>query len=219
MTLVHSCHMKNRWRHRVGGGQRCPSPSSINFDYRTSSPHGLCNSTEDSRTPILLTIEWRAPPLLFPLWASTTMSHSDEKKSQTSVQVHEALNDIYSIDDAPGLDRVYHAKARLLNQAIQEIGMGKYQVCPEFYPPKTPPTNLSFTVVALRRCRFRVVRGQSVACKYATRRPQAGADSSHPGGDRSDLGPRHQRIFLPRTLPQTWSGKYPNLELPHIHAD
>jgi len=58
------------------------------------------------------------------------MSHSDEKKSQTSVQVHEPVSDIYSdVDDAPGLDRVYNAKARLLNQAIQDIGMGKYQVC------------------------------------------------------------------------------------------
>jgi len=61
------------------------------------------------------------------------MSHSNEKKSETSVQVHEATNDIYSIDEAPGLDRVYHAKARLLNTAIQDVGMGKYQVRPELY--------------------------------------------------------------------------------------
>ncbi|KAF9648509.1 MFS general substrate transporter [Thelephora ganbajun] len=54
-------------------------------------------------------------------------THSDEKKSETSVQVHEAANDIFALEDAPGLDRVYHAKARLLNNAIQEIGMGKYQ--------------------------------------------------------------------------------------------
>ena len=141
------------------------------------------------------------------------MSHLNEKKSQTSVQVHEALNDIYSIDDAPALDRVYHAKARLLNQAIQEIGMGKYQVCPEFYPQKIPPL-IYRSVVALLRCRFWVVLRQSVACKHATRRPQAGADSSYTGGDRSDLGPRHQRIFLPRTLPQTWSGKFPTLDCP-----
>jgi len=61
------------------------------------------------------------------------MSHPDEKKSETSVQVHEATNDIYTIDEAPGLDRVYHVKARLLNNAIQDVGMGKYQVRPRFY--------------------------------------------------------------------------------------
>ena len=59
------------------------------------------------------------------------MSHFDEKKSETSVQVHEATNDIFSIDDTPSIDRVYHAKARLLNNALQDIGMGKYQVRPE----------------------------------------------------------------------------------------
>lgn len=58
------------------------------------------------------------------------MSFSDK----TSVQAHEVINDItndmYSLDDTPGMDRVYHVKARLLNNAIQEIGMGKYQVRP-----------------------------------------------------------------------------------------
>jgi hypothetical protein len=63
------------------------------------------------------------------------MSHSDEKKSETSIQVHEATTDIYSLDDAPGLDRVYYAKARLLNNAIQDIGMGKYQARPRLYSP------------------------------------------------------------------------------------
>jgi hypothetical protein len=95
------------------------------------------------------------------------MSHSDEKKSEISVQVHEAADDIYSSDEVTGLDRVYHAKARLLNRAIQEIGMGKYQVRPQL---RSPPnfTNPSSTVVALRCHRVRMVRRQSVACKYAT---------------------------------------------------
>ena len=94
------------------------------------------------------------------------MSHSDEKKSETSVRVHETTNDIYSTDDTPGLDRVYHAKARLLNNAIQDIGMGKYQV-------RLGPilweicTNRSSTVVALRCHGFWMVRRQSVACKCA----------------------------------------------------
>lgn len=35
--------------------------------------------------------------------------------------------DLYEGDDEK--DRVYQAKIRILNHAIQEIGMGKYQVC------------------------------------------------------------------------------------------
>ena len=41
------------------------------------------------------------------------------------VSIQKANNDIYE-DGA--VDPVYQAKARLLNEAIQEIGMGKYQV-------------------------------------------------------------------------------------------
>ena len=63
------------------------------------------------------------------------MSRFDEKKSETSVHVHEAADDIFSTDGTSGLDRVYHAKARLLNTAIQEMGMGKYQVRPQPYSP------------------------------------------------------------------------------------
>jgi hypothetical protein len=36
------------------------------------------------------------------------------------------LEDIY--DDDGTIDHVYQAKARLLNGAIQEIGMGRYQI-------------------------------------------------------------------------------------------
>ena len=64
------------------------------------------------------------------------MSHFDEKKSKTSVNVHEAADDIFSTDSTSGLDRVYHAKARLLNTAIQETDMGKYQVRPQPYSPR-----------------------------------------------------------------------------------
>lgn len=32
------------------------------------------------------------------------------------------------LHDEGSVDPVYHAKARVLNQALQEIGMGKYQV-------------------------------------------------------------------------------------------
>ena len=101
------------------------------------------------------------------------MSRSDEKKAEASVQAYEATNDIYSLDDIPGLDRVYHAKARLLNNAIQEIGMGKYQVrAPNSAYRRT--LLICCPVVALLRHRFRVVRRQSVACKYApTSQPRA----------------------------------------------
>lgn len=54
------------------------------------------------------------------------MAHSDE----TSAQARGAVHDMYSVDDVPGDDRVYHIKARLLNNAIQQMGMGKYQVSP-----------------------------------------------------------------------------------------
>ena len=37
----------------------------------------------------------------------------------------QALGDMYDYGD---VDPVYQAKARILNEAIQEIGMGKYQV-------------------------------------------------------------------------------------------
>ena len=41
------------------------------------------------------------------------------------VYVQDASNDIY---EEGSVDPVYQAKARLLNAAIQEIGMGRYQV-------------------------------------------------------------------------------------------
>jgi hypothetical protein len=34
----------------------------------------------------------------------------------------------HDLHDEGSVDPVYHAKARVLNQALQEIGMGKYQV-------------------------------------------------------------------------------------------
>lgn len=99
------------------------------------------------------------------------MFRSDEKKSEASVQIYEITDDIYSLDDVPGLDRVYHAKARLLNNAIQEVGMGKYQVRPQPSPPANP-TNPSSTVVALRCRRFRMAGGQSMACECMLSQPR-----------------------------------------------
>lgn len=43
------------------------------------------------------------------------------------------------LHDEGSVDPVYHAKARVLNQALQEIGMGKYQVRVSVYPASWAP--------------------------------------------------------------------------------
>ena len=48
---------------------------------------------------------------------------SDENKEP---KIQADTENIYT-DDA--VDPIYQAKARILNDAFQEIGMGKYQVC------------------------------------------------------------------------------------------
>lgn len=62
--------------------------------------------------------------------------------SVESVKVLSSQHTILSGQDLleeGSVDPVYHAKARVLNQALQEIGMGKYQVrvsvCPESWAP------------------------------------------------------------------------------------
>ena len=49
------------------------------------------------------------------------------KSSDVEDGVLVETNDVYTEEDS-GVDPVYQAKARLLNDAIQEVGMGKYQV-------------------------------------------------------------------------------------------
>jgi hypothetical protein len=39
-----------------------------------------------------------------------------------------AILEIHDLHDEGSVDPVYQAKARVLNRALQEIGMGKYQV-------------------------------------------------------------------------------------------
>ena len=60
--------------------------------------------------------------------APSSMSHPGEKKSEALVYVDEATDIYYSPEGDHGPDRIYHAKARLLNNAVHEIGVGKYQV-------------------------------------------------------------------------------------------
>ena len=66
------------------------------------------------------------PPL------ARSASHSSSKKSPGDAEaqpVKGETHDVFDADEA-GVDPVYQAKARILNDAFQEIGMGKYQVRP-----------------------------------------------------------------------------------------
>lgn len=70
-----------------------------------------------------------APERLFPDAMSSHENEKhdsvDEKHQQVGVdEIHAHTDGVFS-DSA--LDPVYQAKARILNDAIQEIGMGKYQ--------------------------------------------------------------------------------------------
>ena len=63
----------------------------------------------------------------------------DERKGGVGQHVFQAeTQDVYG---EPSLDPVYQAKARILNDALQDIGMGKYQVSPCFhsFPLRAPP--------------------------------------------------------------------------------
>lgn len=63
----------------------------------------------------------------------SSLSPKDEKKelpSETEVEpgaFQIKTTDVYNDEDS-GVDPVYHAKATLLNETFQEIGMGRYQV-------------------------------------------------------------------------------------------
>lgn len=51
------------------------------------------------------------------------------EKQLTHADVYPRLGAERDLYEDGSVDPVYQAKARLLNHAIQEIGMGKYQVC------------------------------------------------------------------------------------------
>ena len=55
----------------------------------------------------------------------TDSSQEDPEKAGYTFEVE--LQDVYEEGES-GIDPIYHAKARVLNSAFQEIGMGKYQV-------------------------------------------------------------------------------------------
>ncbi len=63
-----------------------------------------------------------------------TYSERDEKekprvglKDVEGGHILAETHDVYTEEES-GIDPVYQAKARILNDALQEIGMGKYQV-------------------------------------------------------------------------------------------
>jgi hypothetical protein len=64
-------------------------------------------------------------------------ANAEEKKVDVAGQTAPAgpiqadTADVYQSEEG-SLDPVYQAKARILNDALQEIGMGKYQVCSHF---------------------------------------------------------------------------------------
>jgi len=75
-------------------------------------------------------------------------STSPEKKNVQVESLQTHTQDIYTEDS---LDPVYHAKAKILNDAFQEIGMGKYQVWLVCLYPLVPTINSCPTVVFILR--------------------------------------------------------------------
>ncbi|KAG8216949.1 hypothetical protein J3R82DRAFT_7230 [Butyriboletus roseoflavus] len=68
------------------------------------------------------------------------MSSEPEGKLVEQPAFQTETQDVY---DEPSVDPIYQAKARILNDALQDIGMGKYQASPcfHFFPfPCTDPT-------------------------------------------------------------------------------
>lgn len=57
--------------------------------------------------------------------ASSKTKIPNDKGTVVLVETYDAFDDVDS-----GMDPVYQAKARILNDAFQQIGMGKYQVRP-----------------------------------------------------------------------------------------
>lgn len=61
----------------------------------------------------------------FPFTMSVEQGELRKDKESECFGVQAETRDIFTEDS---LDPVYRAKARILNDALQEIGMGKYQV-------------------------------------------------------------------------------------------
>lgn len=71
---------------------------------------------------------------------------NNEKNGHAEQHVFQAeTQDVY--DEPSALDPVYLAKARILNDALQDIGMGKYQASSHF--PSFPFPYSYFTILFL----------------------------------------------------------------------
>lgn len=92
--------------------------------------------------------------------------YDDEKRPATSnveagPGIHVDTQDVYDGAES-GVDPVYLAKARVLNEAIQEIGMGKYQVgCLCF--PADQSIDLPVVVLVHRRWLWMVLVSSTTA--------------------------------------------------------
>ena len=101
---------------------------------------------------------------------SRDQSGSSKKKSPSDVEAKAIpvdTHDVFDEEDS-GVDPVYQAKARLLNDAFQEIGMGKYQVrCANSQPfeLRACGANRIYLVVPIQSHRFWMVlvRQQSLS--------------------------------------------------------
>lgn len=85
------------------------------------------------------------------------MSSSEKSKadSVSDKQGTHAVTENLFTDDA--VDPIYQAKARILNNAIQEIGMGRYQVPFPFLAVATSSSD-SLPVGVVRSCGFWMAR-------------------------------------------------------------
>ena len=91
------------------------------------------------------------------------------------------------------VDPVYQAKAELLNDAIQQIGMGKYQVGLYFAPFSL---NLFVPVASFCRSWFRMACRHSVDCCC---RCYFGASHSRVSGPRPFLDFGYEHWFIGRS--------------------
>lgn len=97
----------------------------------SSSPLRQANSSPSLYSP-------RVPsgPVAMTIGNPAVSSPSEDEKDQNIMTPDEkgtvfvrGIKEGEDLYEAGSIDPVYQAKARILNRAIQEIGMGKYQVC------------------------------------------------------------------------------------------
>lgn len=102
---------------------------------------------------------WNCQVQLLRSYIPATMSEKEKSQLDDASQkgsdfgTQKAADDVFA---GESIDPIYHQKAQLLNNALQEIGMGKYQVqmdssATRFFPPQC------LVVGSVRRNRFWMV--------------------------------------------------------------